>query len=896
MLESSRAKKRRLESTFLNIGAERWGHYATNQSENDDAAENTSSGSILYDKCNEEADHDADCDDTDYEEISFDHEQQFGDFQIRQPDDTSVTKTTNTDDKKKKLWPSDEAGGAAGSSCESSPVPAEVSPRRTVPSSSRTKRSLGTRIPNRRRNVRSSRSSRAAIGREGDASSTKYTGDRRKDRLEASSRVVYVKGQPRGSEKLSAMGVGAIAVNTVQSDAKVGRKAIFSLEETSKCKRSCKSLLKEQVLLSSESRQTLELPPRMDSDGLLPSSDIHHVDSSSLLIRPDSMVQSLSASSERGVSRTRSLVVSPPIVMMMDDQGHAMSADEVKALWSAKGMCETCGQVRTHDRVRVGPFGLCRRMEPRTEQGCSYKGYCLRCNDIEALREVFSNHDLPVDWLRHVQPESMNADGAQGMMTDSSFINKKNQTPMQVICSSWKFQLCLGVLAMALVAGGVAAAVVLSGGGEPFVSLPPTASPTATPSTPLPSSAPTSLRWFPSSQIVIPTNDSVAGFASRMVFNSLGTRIAVASPHDGQDRGRVDVYQSNLNQHNSIEQWTPVANSVVGDQMGDLAGHGMSFSADGTTLAVGSPGGEGLVRIFRVVGSSWAQIGQTLTGPSNVSFGHSVALNENGTVVVVGAPLYSLRVDSREGMVRVYKLGVNMMWRQDGEIVGSNPGNQMGFDVGIDGQGSLITAGSPGDHTRWPNGGKINWLHNDGTDWIDLLIDDTLGDDANHRLGERIEMSRQGTAVVAGIPNARLNTMEAAGLVDVRTFTIGFEAEQAGFPVAGTYPHNGFGTDISVSATGELFAATGANRNGVTGSARAYEFTNQAQWEMLGHEIPGVEIGDEEWIGNGPSIAFQSNRLRLAVGYESVKVADGQSRPLIQIWDYTGVSIELVQN
>jgi hypothetical protein len=117
----------------------------------------------------------------------------------------------------------------------------------------------------------------------------------------------------------------------------------------------------------------------------------------------------------------------------------------------------------------------------------------------------------------------------------------------------------------------------------------------------------------------------------------------------------------------SDSSWIQVGKSIYGESAGDLLGTSVSLSANGKTVAIGSTADyynnvivkkntkSGKVRIFTLSDSSWIQVGQDIDGkdPGEQS-GFSVSLNADGTIVAFGAPSKETIGVPRLGQVRVY--------------------------------------------------------------------------------------------------------------------------------------------------------------------------------------------------------------------------------------------------
>ena len=79
---------------------------------------------------------------------------------------------------------------------------------------------------------------------------------------------------------------------------------------------------------------------------------------------------------------------------------------------------------------------------------------------------------------------------------------------------------------------------------------------------------------------------------------------------------------------------------------GDYSGYSVSLSSDGTIVAIGAHGNDGVngrysghVRIYKYDGTSWGQLGQDIDGEAaGDNSGMSVSLSSDGTIVAIGAP------------------------------------------------------------------------------------------------------------------------------------------------------------------------------------------------------------------------------------------------------------------
>jgi hypothetical protein len=119
--------------------------------------------------------------------------------------------------------------------------------------------------------------------------------------------------------------------------------------------------------------------------------------------------------------------------------------------------------------------------------------------------------------------------------------------------------------------------------------------------------------------------------------------VAIGALHNdgesGNTRGQVRVYKM------TGGYWIQLGGDIDGEANGDVSGHSVSLSAEGTKVAIGAinnAGGgsnRGHVRIYKLTEGSWIQQGGDLDGKANSeASGFSIALSKDGNSVAIGAP------------------------------------------------------------------------------------------------------------------------------------------------------------------------------------------------------------------------------------------------------------------
>ena len=150
-------------------------------------------------------------------------------------------------------------------------------------------------------------------------------------------------------------------------------------------------------------------------------------------------------------------------------------------------------------------------------------------------------------------------------------------------------------------------------------------------------------------------------FGTSVSLSTDGSVVAIgASGNDGNgtDSGHVRIYK---NVNNS---WLQIGEDIDGEHNGDGSGESVSLSADGSIVAIGaqlnSDNGtvSGHVRIYKNVNDNWTKIGNDIDGEAiNDGLGSSVSFSADGSFVAISAQ-YNDGNGSISGHVRIYRVGI----------------------------------------------------------------------------------------------------------------------------------------------------------------------------------------------------------------------------------------------
>mmetsp|Transcript_2654 Transcript_2654/g.4733 ORF Transcript_2654/g.4733 Transcript_2654/m.4733 type:complete len:478 (-) Transcript_2654:8-1441(-) len=222
---------------------------------------------------------------------------------------------------------------------------------------------------------------------------------------------------------------------------------------------------------------------------------------------------------------------------------------------------------------------------------------------------------------------------------------------------------------------------------------------------------------------------------------------------NGDASGHVRIYKYDGS------SWNTLGGDLDGEAACDSSGASVSLSADGSIVAIGADynndNGEwsGHVRIYQFDGtsSSWGQVGGDLDGEAaDDTFGSSIDLSDDGSIVAIGAP----RNDTnKSGHVRIYKYDGTSWNKVGGDLNGEAANDGFGTSVSLSGDGSIVAIGGRyNDSVNGVNSGHVRIYKFDGTASWDRVGGDLDGENAYDNFGTSIDLSSDGTIVAVGAP------------------------------------------------------------------------------------------------------------------------------------------------
>lgn len=258
----------------------------------------------------------------------------------------------------------------------------------------------------------------------------------------------------------------------------------------------------------------------------------------------------------------------------------------------------------------------------------------------------------------------------------------------------------------------------------------------------------------------------LAGFSVDLSDDGLKVALgAILGDENDVHTGYVSIYEYKAN------DWLKVGNNISGISTGVQAGYSVALNSNAQVLAIGSLFGDGneidsgIVRVFEYDGTNWNLKGSILNGESaNDFFGHSVSLNNDGSILAVGAPRNNT-VGSNSGQVKVYEFIANDWVQMGSDINAETSGDRFGFSVSLNGDGHLVAVGATENDDNGSAAGHTRIHTFDNNDWTQIG-NDINGTWTGDNSGRSVSLSDDGTKVAIGAPFNNING-NGAGLVQV---------------------------------------------------------------------------------------------------------------------------------
>ena len=179
---------------------------------------------------------------------------------------------------------------------------------------------------------------------------------------------------------------------------------------------------------------------------------------------------------------------------------------------------------------------------------------------------------------------------------------------------------------------------------------------------------------------------------------------------------------------------TQLGADIDGEASNDYSGHSVSFSSDGTIVAIGASSPEpdqyyandgngsnsGHVRVYKNISGTWTQLGDDIDGEAaGDASGVSVSLSSDGTKVAIGATGND-GTASYAGHVRVYSWNGTAWIQLGADIDGEVMFDWSGYSVSLSNDGTIVAIGAPFNDANASNAGHVRVYEYSGGSWSQL--------------------------------------------------------------------------------------------------------------------------------------------------------------------------------
>lgn len=241
----------------------------------------------------------------------------------------------------------------------------------------------------------------------------------------------------------------------------------------------------------------------------------------------------------------------------------------------------------------------------------------------------------------------------------------------------------------------------------------------------------------------------------------------------------------------------------------DNLGDSVALTDDGTTALIGAPREEGpngtatgAVYVFSRNEGTWVQQHKITPDDGDSTdrfdrFGASVALTNDGTIALIGARWDDNPNGDNAGAVYVFEQS-NGIWSQKQKLTpdDGDSEDQFGRSIALTGDGATALIGASGDEDR--AGSAYVFTRSDGT-WTQsqkLAADDG---DSIDLFGTAVALAPDGTAAVIGAPRDEDPNGRAAGSAYVFTQDDGTWTQQQKLASNDADARGGFGSSVTIS-------------------------------------------------------------------------------------------------
>jgi hypothetical protein len=319
--------------------------------------------------------------------------------------------------------------------------------------------------------------------------------------------------------------------------------------------------------------------------------------------------------------------------------------------------------------------------------------------------------------------------------------------------------------------------------------------------------------------------------------------------------------------------WEPLGQQINGTARDDASGYSVSLARQGDFVAIGAPAKRddrrGIVRVFYLQNENiWKQRGQDILGEAKDYCGYSVALSYDAKVLAIGCPSHSSSNGNYSGTTRIFEWNQSS-WQRIEKIDGEAARDSSGGRISLSGNGKMVAIGAcnnDGPNNTAANSGHVRVFERREERPWELVgeFDAEPSDTGPYSTGRGncvSALSSDGTVLV--VANHHKTTMNGLDTGAVRVYER-FVTRPFWRPI---------GQELIGKLRNEWFGWTvSLSANGKTvavsgradnGAIRVYERTVSDAWRQVGTDILGKVVMED---GLPRNVALSADGKVVAVG------------------------------
>ncbi|MCH2197343.1 MAG: T9SS type A sorting domain-containing protein [Flavobacteriales bacterium] len=202
--------------------------------------------------------------------------------------------------------------------------------------------------------------------------------------------------------------------------------------------------------------------------------------------------------------------------------------------------------------------------------------------------------------------------------------------------------------------------------------------------------------------------------------------------------------------------WTQLGSDLIGQSTSDAMGESIDMVADGSRIVVGITGEDqgtmnaGKIRVYDFHGVDWNQVGSNINGENSFdAFGRGVDISADGSTIAAGAP-NQFNSQSNARQAKVFSWDGNAWVQKGATIEGNDFSELLGYDGSLNAGGSVWAVASINHDSPSAQGaGRLQLLQWDGAAWQSEL--DLVGDNPGVNMGSDVQISQDGRTFMVGV-------------------------------------------------------------------------------------------------------------------------------------------------